>query len=183
MTPVKEAAMANRNYRRSPAGNAYQSSGRSGYHQNPYAADSYVYGAAAPMYDPFAMQEREEYRKDNTDTRREPRQKAQHFMNPLAVMTIIAMVGLISYFLFQYVSLQSKVTTTVKEIASLESQLATLKSDNGEKQVMINSSVSLDDIKYRAIAELGMTYAQEDQIVTYDGESGDYVRQVTKIGQ
>lgn len=85
--------------------------------------------------------------------------------------------------MFQYVALQSKVTTAVKEIASLESELATLKSDNSEKQVEINSSISLDDIKYRAIAELGMTYAQEDQIVTYDGESGDYVRQVTKIGQ
>ena len=175
--------MANRNYNRGSAGTTYKSSGRSRYRQNPYAAGSYVYGAEAPMYDPFEEQGRNrDYR---TDDRRASQQqtKAGHFMNPLAVMTIIAMVGLISYFLFQYVSLQSKVTTAVKEIASLESELATLKSDNSEKQVEINSSISLDDIKYRAIAELGMTYAQEDQIVTYDGESGDYVRQVTKIGQ
>lgn len=173
--------MANRTYNRSSGRNAYKSSGRSRYHQNPYAAESYVYGAAAPMYDPFEEPERRQDRR--ADDRRETRPQTRHFMNPLAVTMIIAMVGLISYFLFQYVSLQSKVTTAVKEIASLESQLATLKSDNSEKQVEINSSVSLDDIKYRAIAELGMTYAQEDQIVTYDGESGDYVRQVTKIGQ
>ncbi len=175
--------MANRNYNRSSAGNTHKSSGGSRYRQNPYAADSYVYGAAAPMYDPFEEQGRD--RDYYADDRREPGQqtRARHFMNPLAVMSIIAMVGLISYFLFQYVALQSKVTTAVKEIASLESELATLKSDNSEKQVEINSGISLDDIKYRAIAELGMTYAQEDQIVTYDGESGDYVRQVTKIGQ
>ncbi len=173
--------MANRNYNRSSGRNAYQSSGRSGYRQNPYAADRYVYGAAAPDYDTYEIEEKSYSRR--ADAERVPAQQPKHFMNPLAVAAIIAMVGLISYFLFQYVSLQSRVTTAVKEIASLETQLATLKSDNSQKQVEINSSVSLDDVKYRAIAELGMTYAQEDQIVTYDGESGDYVRQVTKIGQ
>ena len=102
-------------------------------------------------------------------------------MNPALIAFMVGIMCFMSFFLIEYVSLQSEVTGTINEIAQLETQLASLKSDNDETLNEINSSINLDDIKYRAIAELGMTYATEDQIVNYDGGSGDYVRQVSEL--
>lgn len=102
-------------------------------------------------------------------------------MNPFLIAFMAGVMCLMSFFLIEYISLQSQVTGTINEIAQLETQLASLKSDNDETLNEINSSINLDDIKYRAIAQLGMTYAKEDQIVTYDGGSGDYVRQVSEL--
>ncbi len=104
-------------------------------------------------------------------------------MNPALITFLVGVILVMSFLLIQYIGLQSDVTASVKEIAQLESSLSELKSNNDELENQINSSVSLDDVKYKAIAELGMTYAKEDQIVTYDGGSGDYVRQVTQLGQ
>ena len=39
------------------------------------------------------------------------------------------------------------------------------------------------DIKKQAMDELGMQYAKEDQIVTYNSEEGNYVRQYIEIDE
>ncbi len=166
--------------------------------QYAYDYDAYMYGTSAPLYDPYedweaGPEERNQRgnRKQNPSQRsnagrnssKARRQAKERAFHPAMIGILLAVTCGISMILIQYISLQSSVTSAVKEIASLETQLADLKSDNDEKLNEINSNISLDDIKYRAIAELGMTYAQEDQIVTYDGESDDYVRQVTKLGE
>ena len=102
-------------------------------------------------------------------------------MNPALIVFMVGVMCLMAFFLIEYIRLQSEVTGTVTEIAKLETQLSSLKSDNDETLNEIDSSINLVDIKYRAIAQLGMTYAKEDQIVTYDGGSGDYVRQVSEL--
>jgi len=43
----------------------------------------------------------------------------------------------------------------------------------------IESSIDLDEIKRVAIAELGMTYPKEGQIITYQAAGYDYVRKVS----
>ena len=54
-----------------------------------------------------------------------------------------------------------------------------LKVANDEEYNRILSSINLEEIKRIAIMELGMVYAQEGQIIEYENESGDYMRQVT----
>lgn len=80
-----------------------------------------------------------------------------------------------------YLTLQSDITNSIKHIASLESELNTLKLDNDEKYNRITSNVNLAEIRRIAIQELGMQYAGEGQIITYDGEDSDYVRQLGDI--
>jgi cell division protein FtsL len=145
----------------------------------------YVYGSAAPAHMPSRETTRNYrtsrgYRSEQA-SRRAPGYRT--FMDPALIGFMIAVVFAVSFFLIQYIGLQSDVTAAVKEIAQMESSLSDLKSNNDELENQINSSVNLDDIKYRAITKLGMTYAEEDQIVNYDGGSGDYVRQVTQLGQ
>ena len=91
---------------------------------------------------------------------------------------MVLMVGTLAW----YISLQSQVTNSVKNIATLESQLNSLKQDNDEAYNRANGHIDLDEIKRIAIQEYGMTYADEGQIVNYsDGGGNDYVRQVAPI--
>ena len=47
----------------------------------------------------------------------------------------------------------------------------------------INSNMDLEEIRDKAINELGMVYAREGQIETFTSENGDYVRQLSQIGE
>ena len=176
--------MSNRNYDRGyaarPSGRTHTGGNRfygneHGTGKARYAADRYEYwyGSEAPVLEPWEEEpqpaRRMPSKQGRTGAQNRSRAKHKNLMNPAL---IVFMVG---------VMCQSEVTGTVTEIAKLETQLSSLKSDNDETLNEIDSSINLDDIKYRAIAQLGMTYAKEDQIVTYDGGSGDYVRQVSEL--
>lgn len=80
-----------------------------------------------------------------------------------------------------YISLQSDITSLSKNISSMERTLNELKLDNDENYSRINSSVDIDEIRRVAIQELGMKYADEGQIINFNGEGSDYVRQTGKI--
>jgi len=112
------------------------------------------------------------------------RHKKRHHMSLGYLMflslAMIIMVGTLAF----YISLQSKVTTSLKNIAKLENELNEMKQDNDEAYNRTNGQLNLDEIKRIAIEEYGMTYATEGQIVTYsDGGGGDYVRQYSAIPQ
>jgi len=76
---------------------------------------------------------------------------------------------------------QSDITNKISNIATLESQLADLKSDNDEAYGRVTRSVDLEYVKQVAIGELGMVYASEDQVVLYESTEDDYVRQYADI--
>ena len=65
-------------------------------------------------------------------------------------------------------------------INQLESKLNNMKQANDEEELRIANSIDLEEIKRIAIGELGMTYAQEGQIVLYSGEGTDYMRKVVE---
>ena len=143
---------------------------------------SYTYGSAAPDLSEQRRRRQEQAVPDGRGRSASGKSAAAvrraDRTNPARIAAMMAAVCIMCVGLFYYIGLQSRVTNAVEEIASLESELSDLRSDNDEALNAINSSVSLDDIKYRAIADLGMTYAQEDQIITYSNDDTDYVRQV-----
>ena len=63
----------------------------------------------------------------------------------------------------------------------LKEELADLKEENTTKYNAVVDSVNLDEIRERAINQLGMTYAAADQIVEYDNPASDYVKQYENI--
>ena len=78
-------------------------------------------------------------------------------------------------------SLKSDITNSVKNIARMESQLNSLKLDNDERLSRISSSTNLEEVKQKAIQELGMQYAGEGQIIAFNSEDNDYVIQKGEI--
>ena len=84
---------------------------------------------------------------------------------------------------FVMVQTQASITSRMRHVASLESQIADLKADNDARYKEIVTSVDLDYIKDYAINELGMTYASEDQIEYYQVEKSNYMDQYSDIPQ
>ena len=80
-----------------------------------------------------------------------------------------------------YLSLHAQITSQLQEITSLESQVADTKADNDARYNAINESVSLDEVRNRAVNELGMTYVTDSQIITYDAPQEDYISQKEAI--
>ena len=80
-----------------------------------------------------------------------------------------------------YLQLQAETTSRIKNIAALETELENLRKENDDDYTRIMTAVDLDYIKEVAINELGMVYAEEDQVVLYDGGTRDYVRQNAEI--
>ena len=80
-----------------------------------------------------------------------------------------------------YITLQSGITNSVKHISSLKSTLNEIRLDNDENYSRITSNVNLDEIRRIAIQELGMQYADEGQIISFNSEGSDYVRQLGSL--
>ncbi len=88
-----------------------------------------------------------------------------------------AVSGAITY----YLMLQAQITDSVKTISRMERTLNEMKLDNDENYSRITSNVNLEEVRTVAIQELGMQYAEEGQIISFNGEGSDYVRQTGKI--
>ena len=139
-------------------------------------ADRYIYGNTV--------------RKVNAPVHEQPRRHVQepvrrrrrHHMSLGYLLFLSMAVVLMGLTLTWYISLQSQITGSVKNIATLQSQLNTLKQENDEAYNRANGNLDLDEVKRIAIQEYGMIYTTEGQIVTYsDGGGNDYVRQIAPI--
>ena len=81
-----------------------------------------------------------------------------------------------------YIKLHAEVSSTVSHISSLEKRYATLLKENDEAMNHLNGNIDLEEVRRIAIAEYGMRYVEEGQIITYsDGGGTDYVRQKAEI--
>lgn len=136
----------------------------------------YVYGNAARKLDIQRQLEQEPRRQLSNETRKN-REKAHH-MNLGYVLFLMAAFCTCAFILINYIQLQSELTNRTKGLATLESRLNTMKLENDEAYSRITSSIDLEEIKRVAIGELGMTYAEEGQIITYSSVTNDYMRQV-----
>jgi len=97
------------------------------------------------------------------------------------LFTLLAFIG-VAFVLIWYVSLQSEITATQKNIASLESRLNTLTQENDEALRRAESSIDLEEVRRIATEELGMKYATEGQTITYTTpDNNDYVTQYSDI--
>lgn len=94
------------------------------------------------------------------------------------VLFMILLVAAVTVALIFYLKLQTDVTNTSREIADLEQELTEMKSQNDAAYNEINDSISLEEIREKAINELGMKSADRDQVVIYSGEEKDSVNQV-----
>lgn len=97
------------------------------------------------------------------------------------VIVMLALIAVMTVILVFYITLQSEVTETSQLIADKEQELTQLKAENDASYNDINDSISLEEVRRRAIQDLGMKYADRDQVVIYTGTEKDSVHQVSSL--
>ena len=95
------------------------------------------------------------------------------------VLTIAAVCPL--YFCVSYLQLQSSIAARLNHIEALEASIEKKKADNDALETRINTSIDLDNIYKIATEELGMVYANKDQVRMYNKTESEYVRQYEDI--
>lgn len=141
----------------------------------------YVSGTAVRRLAPASPLEEVPGRRQAPSVRKN-REKARHMSFGYVVFLVAAMCTA-AFVLLNYIQLQAELTQRTKDVAAKEIELNNLKSANDEAYSRIVGSVDLEEIKRIAIGELGMTYAQEGQIVLYANERNDYMRQATETNR
>lgn len=112
--------------------------------------------------------------------RRRARKKA--FQMSLGYVGFLSTAAVISVFIcVNYLTLQTDVTKARKEIAAMEREYNDLKLANDDAYSKAISSVDLNEIRDIAINELGMVYAKKEQIITYEKQDKDFVRQYEEV--
>ncbi len=143
-----------------------------------YRNEEYVYGNAARALRPLEGDIPREVYLSHRARRNRERAKHMNFGYVLFLTMAITATGIGC---LQYLSLQSEVTNSVKRISVLERQLNEIKDENDDTESRIKGTVGLEEVKKRAMNELGMQYATPDQIVKYKSDDTDYVRQYVDI--
>ncbi|MEI3188527.1 MAG: hypothetical protein V8S38_02335 [Lachnospiraceae bacterium] len=109
--------------------------------------------------------------------RRHAEKSNVQYVNVLYMIFLAAASCMVLWSCVNYLQLQAETTSRVKHIASLETELEDLRKENNDNYTRIMTSVDLDHIRDVAINELGMVYAEPNQVILYDGGTDDYVRQ------
>ena len=112
--------------------------------------------------------------------RRRAKQLRQRKKKLYSIYATMAIVFCVCFFV-GYIYLQTQVNERTDSIAKLETQISAIKADNGATEARINTAANLANVRNTALNELGMVYANADQIVYYDMEASDYMNQYNKI--
>lgn len=102
-------------------------------------------------------------------------------MSFLYVAFLAVSVALLGKALVSYIKLQADITAGAERISGYEATLNNLTLANDDEYSKMINAVDLEEVKRIAVEELGMVYADESQIITYQKESNDYVRQLKDI--
>lgn len=139
---------------------------------------TYLYGSAAPKLEPTPQRRplREEERRTAPQRKQKVQAKPYPVNMPLLVLSIVAFVAL-GAMMIQYIRLNSEITAITAANTKLESQISDLRAENDEYYGRIMNSVDLEKVREVAIMDLGMVYASEGQVITYDSHMDDYVEQ------
>ncbi|MCD8077491.1 MAG: septum formation initiator family protein [Lachnospiraceae bacterium] len=111
---------------------------------------------------------------------RRNRERALHMTAPYVLMLAVAVVAMLVV-CCQYLQLQSDIVYSKHSVTSLTSSIEALKTQNDATEDSIEIYTDLDYIYEVATSELGMVYPSDDQIILYDKEESEYVRQYEDI--
>lgn len=142
----------------------------------------YVYGntVTKPDYEPRRHEVEQPRPKRTSRQVRKNRKQALHMNKAYVVFLAVAAIAMLIVCV-NYIQLRSTIISRSANITALQEELASLKEENNTKYNVVMDSVNLDDIRTTALEDLGMVYANKDQIMEYDDPTGGYVKQYEEI--
>ena len=154
-------------------------SSRQGRHEN---GRTYVYVDGTAVRKLQTAPQPQERRQNPSASQRTKRNRERALSMNLGYVLFLTAAAVVTVFMcVNFLQLQAMETRLQKEVTSLETQLdaAILENDSDYNRIM--TSVDMEQVKNVAMNELGMVYAKKSQIVTYEIENSDYVRQYTDV--
>lgn len=109
------------------------------------------------------------------------RTKRKPAMNLFSVLFLTAAIGITVYSCIGYLNVQTQITKKHNEIAVLERDLAKMQNDNDANLAKIDTSIDLKYIYEYATSKLGMVYPDDSQVILYESNVSDYVKQYKDI--
>ena len=141
---------------------------------------SYVYGnTVRKELQPVVQRPPKEPKKVSQRVQKN-RSKALHMSKGYVLFLAVAAVVAL-FVCVQYLQLQSEITNRSKNITSLQQELANAKEANTTKYNAIVNSMNLEEIRDKAMNELGMVYATTEQVIEYQSPTSNLVTQYESI--
>lgn len=145
----------------------------------------YIYGSTVRAAQPairHQVPDKRDIKRQLAVTRaiRRNQEKALYMDLPYVIMLTLAAVCALSICV-SYLHIQSTMASRIHHIELLEQELEQLKSENDALQTAINTDIDLDYVYKVATEELGMVYANRNQVLLYDKTESEYVRQYEDI--
>lgn len=141
----------------------------------------YMHGSAARRIDVRTAIEGRPTRENLSIIDGEKKRADRSRMSFVYVLFLAAAILFVGNSLIKYINLQTEITTLSREISSKESELNNKMLENDDRYSKMVDAIDLDEIRRIAIEELGMVYASSDQIIVYDSQGSDYVRQISGL--
>ena len=139
----------------------------------------YIYGNTVRQAEVMPQRQeepRKEHKKKKLDRQILKNRRKAMRMNPAYVMFLsIAAVCV------WYLQVRAELTSRTEHITELQQELADAKEENTTRYNVVMDSVNLEEVRDRAINDLGMGYATSDQIIEYQNPVNDYVKQYESI--
>ena len=145
----------------------------------------YIYGntvrkmQAEPVRREYEVEQPKRERKVSPQVKKNRRRALR--MNPAYLAFLVAAAVITLMACVWYLQLRAEVANRAANIASLQQELVDIKEENTTRYNSVVDSVNLEDVRDRAINELGMVYANAEQLVTYQNPENDYVKQYEVI--
>ncbi|HAU84276.1 MAG TPA: cell division protein FtsL [Lachnospiraceae bacterium] len=143
--------------------------------------------ASQPSYEEsmnewLERRERNQRQRRSDEARKRRLQREQETRMDLA--TFIFLTGAVIctfYVCISYINVRSQVTNTSKKIASVESEIISIKNTNQIALEKVDDSVDLAYVYRVATKELGMVHPKSNQVIKYQQVKSDYLKQYADI--
>lgn len=143
----------------------------------------YVYGSAVPKQQtvPQNPVENDPLKKQRTSRQVRKNRNRALSINPayagfLAVAAVFAVLVCVCY-----LRLQSDIVSRSENITALQQELSSLTEANDTALHAAEDSVNLEEVRAKAVGELGMVYAAQGNVVEYDAPDSESVTQYNDI--
>ncbi|MDY3248852.1 MAG: hypothetical protein SOX32_00725 [Candidatus Choladocola sp.] len=142
---------------------------------------TYVDGTAVRKLQTAPAERQEKQRNQSTSlaTRKNRERALQMNLGYVVFLTAAAVITV--FMCVNFLQLQAKGTKLQKEVTALETQLDAAILENNSDYNSIMTGIDMEHVKDVAMNELGMVYAKKSQIITYEMQDDDYVRQYSEI--
>lgn len=142
---------------------------------------TYVDGTAVRKLDSVPQKRPQKKKRSSASlaTRRNRERALQMNLGYVAFLTAAAVITV--FMCVNFLQLQANKTRLQKEVTALAAQLDADILENDSDYNRIMTSVDMEHVKDVAMNELGMVPAKKSQIVTYEIDDSDYVRQYSDV--